>query len=202
MEFDITEKYQSAKEAYQAEQYDNAVQKFSALVFYLLLNDVDGINIDDCMESAIESYRKMGNHAVVNKIHEKFKNNLIDQYFHVIRHYLDHRIEKDDEKIQEEITREIPLDVPETKYFLFEEGVVSQDQKKIGPYDTSVATAQGPREEMEDTYLMDEIELLINGTYQLQLFGVFDGHGGSQCAEYVRDNLSEVIRQEIQKLES
>jgi protein phosphatase 1G len=48
---------------------------------------------------------------------------------------------------------------------------------------------QGWRKTMEDSHIA--IPNLINGN---SLFGVFDGHGGSEVAQYVRDNLPNIIK--------
>lgn len=49
---------------------------------------------------------------------------------------------------------------------------------------------QGWRSGMEDTHICQPVE--IPGGYG-QLFGVFDGHGGKEVAEYVRDNFRKVF---------
>lgn len=43
---------------------------------------------------------------------------------------------------------------------------------------------QGWRSGMEDTHICQSVE--IEGSYG-QLFGVFDGHGGKEVAEYAKD---------------
>ena len=44
---------------------------------------------------------------------------------------------------------------------------------------------QGWRSGMEDTHICQSVD--IKDSYG-QLFGVFDGHGGKEVAEYARDN--------------
>jgi len=48
---------------------------------------------------------------------------------------------------------------------------------------------QGWRKTMEDAHIA--IGNIMNGT---SLFGVLDGHGGSEVAQYVRDNLPDIIK--------
>lgn len=49
---------------------------------------------------------------------------------------------------------------------------------------------QGYRTTMEDTYLAD-VDSLGDDLF---LFSVFDGHGGSEVAKYLRDNFSETLK--------
>ena len=53
---------------------------------------------------------------------------------------------------------------------------------------------QGWRSGMEDTHICQSVE--IEGSYGM-LFGVFDGHGGKEVAEYVKENFKkEFIKNE------
>ncbi len=61
---------------------------------------------------------------------------------------------------------------------------------KIGKYDVGLCHAQGRREEMEDEHLAKAFTLVIQGKrYPIQLFGIFDGHGGRTAARFIRDHL-------------
>ena len=44
---------------------------------------------------------------------------------------------------------------------------------------------QGWRSGMEDTHISQSVDIDVEGSYGT-LFGVFDGHGGKEVAEYVR----------------
>ena len=70
-----------------------------------------------------------------------------------------------------------------------------------------VRSIQGRRKTMEDTYLceldipcprnQEDIELKINHDYipKAHIFGVFDGHGGIEIAQYVKDNFVKFLLQ-------
>ena len=45
---------------------------------------------------------------------------------------------------------------------------------------------QGWRKRMEDSHISD---LSVGPSSKLHTFGVFDGHGGIDCADFLRDNL-------------
>ena len=70
-----------------------------------------------------------------------------------------------------------------------------------------VRSIQGRRKTMEDTYLceldipcpknQEDIELKINSNYipKAHIFGVFDGHGGIEIAQYVKENFVKFLLQ-------
>ena len=61
---------------------------------------------------------------------------------------------------------------------------------------------QGYRRTMEDEHVM---ELYLNTTglnkQPCKFFGVFDGHGGTQCSIYIKDNIVEVLTEELNKID-
>lgn len=59
----------------------------------------------------------------------------------------------------------------------------------------------GRRNEMEDAHLAVAFDLHIQGHhYPVQLFGVFDGHGGSAFSHYIKDHLQAKLSTKIQGL--
>jgi protein phosphatase 1L len=67
-------------------------------------------------------------------------------------------------------------------------------EERIGNYPVGISHFQGERQAMEDEHLTAHFNLTIAGNvYPLSLFGIFDGHGGTKAAEYVRDHLQEVL---------
>lgn len=84
----------------------------------------------------------------------------------------------------------------------------NKDGKKfIGHNDVlkyGVRSIQGRRKKMEDTYLcqldiecprnLDDIDVNLNDEpIKAHIFGVFDGHGGIEIAQYVKDNFVNVL---------
>ena len=61
---------------------------------------------------------------------------------------------------------------------------------------------QGYRRTMEDEHVM---ELCLNttglGGQSCKFFGVFDGHGGTQCSIYIKDNIVDVLTAELDKID-
>lgn len=63
-----------------------------------------------------------------------------------------------------------------------------------------VASMQGRRGAMEDTHIATEFSIDIRGVEQkVKLFGVFDGHGTSECSEYIRDNIQKKLQENLEK---
>jgi len=185
-------------EAFESGRYHEATEAFSMIAFFLLVTSEAVDSPDDAMTMTIESYKKIDKESIVDQILEENAGDLPEQYFEVVRHYLDYWKETEEREVQEKMHRKLPLGVPEEREYPFEEGKVTSDHKIIPPYEVFVVSAQGPRDEMEDTHLMTEVDMNIQGDHKLQLFGVFDGHGGAKCALYVQRYLPEIIQLELQ----
>ncbi|MBS0604648.1 MAG: protein serine/threonine phosphatase 2C family protein [Verrucomicrobia bacterium] len=70
----------------------------------------------------------------------------------------------------------------------------------VGGYRVGISHAQGRRPSMEDEHLAISFNLTIAGrSYPIQLFGIFDGHGGRAAAQYVRDNLRAKLELSLQE---
>jgi serine/threonine protein phosphatase PrpC len=64
------------------------------------------------------------------------------------------------------------------------------DTERVSGHEVGVCHCIGRRPTMEDAHLATSFSLNIRGkTYPVQLFGIFDGHGGSRAAEFVRTHL-------------
>jgi len=67
---------------------------------------------------------------------------------------------------------------------------------KLGDCDVGICHFIGGRKTMEDEHLAALFDLKIGDkTYPVQLFGIFDGHGGSGAARYVKEHLAEKLNQ-------
>ncbi|MBS0653864.1 MAG: protein serine/threonine phosphatase 2C family protein [Verrucomicrobia bacterium] len=64
----------------------------------------------------------------------------------------------------------------------------------------NVACAQGRKNTMEDRFLASPLHFQANGkTYSADLFGVFDGHGGSETVEFVIGNLANILQKQLER---
>lgn len=67
-------------------------------------------------------------------------------------------------------------------------------KEKVGKYEVGVCHCIGRRPTMEDEHLSTSFNLNIKGkAHPVQLFGVFDGHGGRQAAAFVKKNLEQEL---------
>lgn len=63
-------------------------------------------------------------------------------------------------------------------------------QKLVGPWQTGISSTQGKRPTMEDTDIAEADFVMIGGNkIDFQLFGVFDGHGGSAVSRAVKHQI-------------
>jgi len=61
-----------------------------------------------------------------------------------------------------------------------------------------VATMKGDRETMEDRHIMRIVPLKVNGVLQQIAFcGVFDGHGGEACSEFLEANVEQLLKEDL-----
>jgi serine/threonine protein phosphatase PrpC len=107
----------------------------------------------------------------------------------------EHRIRMGTNDVQARLKRELHhaqnqmINEPD-KPFVYQEAPAhfapSIHEETVGNYQVGICHYQGRRLTMEDEHLA--VHFNINGN-PISLFGVFDGHGGSVAAQYVRDNL-------------
>lgn len=71
-------------------------------------------------------------------------------------------------------------------------------EERVGNMQVGVAHEQGRRPTMEDEHLAVSFDVMIgNRRYPIQLFGIFDGHGGSMASRFVRDNLQRKLQEAL-----
>lgn len=71
-------------------------------------------------------------------------------------------------------------------------------EEKVGGHQVGISHAQGRRLSMEDEHLAVSFDLTIGRrSYPIQLFGIFDGHGGRGVASYVKDHLQRHIEEAL-----
>jgi protein phosphatase 1L len=67
-------------------------------------------------------------------------------------------------------------------------------EERVGNLAVGVCHAQGRRGSMEDEHLAVETRVCIGGRdYPIELFGIFDGHGGPEASRFIRDHLQEEL---------
>lgn len=197
------QRYQEALEAFESKEFAKALESFSRLIFDMIIDkDEEEISPIDAMQMVIKAFTQLDKEGVMNQILENEKDNIPEQYFRVIRHYFDNKPATSEEKISQELNREIPINESETREFVFEIGDTTTEYQQVGPYQLAIATAQGPRDEMEDSYLTCEHKVNLSGKHTLYVFAVFDGHAGRGCVEFVEQQLANLLQQEIERMDS
>lgn len=67
-------------------------------------------------------------------------------------------------------------------------------------FSVAVCSAIGPRPTLEDEHIATSFRVEIGQTsYPVQLFGVFDGHGGTAAARYVKEHIQEKLTATLQE---
>ena len=70
--------------------------------------------------------------------------------------------------------------------------------EKVAGYEVGVCHFIGRRPTMEDEHLATSFDLHVGGkVYPVQLFGIFDGHGGHEASLYVRENLKRELHETL-----
>jgi serine/threonine protein phosphatase PrpC len=201
MRAEYHQKYQTAVEQFNNTQYSAVLDTIIDMMLQFSAGE-DPL-ILDTFKLAIAAYKKI-DPLKAEQILKENENNLFEQYFAVVREYQNHKEEADEKRIQDEIYRFIPLDVSEIRDASSEESSLEAKHLQVRGYETFIVAAQGPRESMEDTYTIEEIELRPQGVNMPQtnpLFAIMDGHGGEGCTKYVQQNLGQFLKEEIQKAE-
>jgi serine/threonine protein phosphatase PrpC len=197
------EKYHTAVECFNRNNYAEALDIVINTMLQLSSQYSDDAPLLNAVKLAIAAYKKI-DPLKAEKILIENENDLSQQYFAIVREYQNHKEETDEKRIQEEIHRFIPLDVSEMRDVSSEESPLEAKLLQIGGYETFIVAAQGPRETMEDVYIVEEIEMLLPEQTTPQknpLFALMDGHGGEGCAKIVQQNLVPLLKDEFQKIE-
>ncbi|HEY4832778.1 MAG TPA: PP2C family protein-serine/threonine phosphatase [Waddliaceae bacterium] len=204
MNANFHEKCQTAVQYFNSNNYPAVLDTIIDMILqFSNHNDEDALLLD-AIKLAIAAYKKI-DPLKAEQILKANENNLFEQYFAVVREYQNHKEETDEKRVQDEIYRFIPLDVSEIRDVSSEESPLEAKQLQIGGYEISIVAAQGPREAMEDTYITEEITLLLPGQVAPQIspvFAIMDGHGGEGCANYVQKNLTQTLKDEMQKVDN
>lgn len=74
-----------------------------------------------------------------------------------------------------------------------EEKFIDEHQRNAFTY--CVGLMQGYRMSMEDAFSVS-----VGNGEQVSVFGVFDGHGGRGCAEYISEHMTKFVYEELEKL--
>lgn len=63
-----------------------------------------------------------------------------------------------------------------------------------------IAHLQGIRPTMEDAHLVTMLTITVNGIFHaIPLYGIFDGHGGADCANFLANNLGPYLSSHLQQ---
>jgi len=71
---------------------------------------------------------------------------------------------------------------------------------RVGDHSVGICSAKGHRPTLEDTHLATSFSLnLESTTYPVELFGIFDGHGGPEASSYMKENLQRELNETLIK---
>ena len=76
-----------------------------------------------------------------------------------------------------------------------------EKSKTVGGFEVGVAECKGARDSMEDAHIATELTFKIGKQeFKASLFGVFDGHGGSECSAYIAKKIAGKLTARLQKI--
>lgn len=115
------------------------------------------------------------------------------------------RLTKTDASIHQALEKQMRLNAAQmarepVKAFRYCEAPASWSahEETIGSLQVGVAHNIGRRPTMEDEHIAVSFDITIQGKiFPVQLFGIFDGHGGPKAARYVRDNLKQKLQEAL-----
>jgi serine/threonine protein phosphatase PrpC len=82
--------------------------------------------------------------------------------------------------------------------YLIAPGSWDAHEEVVGGLNIGFSHVQGKRPTMEDEHLAVSFNLKVAGRdYPVQLFGIFDGHGGPLAAQFVRDHLKKKLQETL-----
>lgn len=73
------------------------------------------------------------------------------------------------------------------------------EQEQVGGLDVGICHFIGRRLEMEDEHIAEEFHVMIGGRiYSGKLFGIFDGHGGTEAASFLKNRLKAKLQEKLE----
>lgn len=94
--------------------------------------------------------------------------------------------------------KENEVDNPKFSYKACKDSKFHGESHLVGKYSVGVCHAQGRRPTMEDAHLATSFNLVIKDkSYPIELFGVFDGHGGDKAALFVSKHLEKELQKAL-----
>ncbi len=109
----------------------------------------------------------------------------------------EHRIRLGEPLIQSKLEKELRcaqnqmLQERDGEDFQYQVGNLGHvEAEKVGSHHVGICHFIGRRPEMEDEHLAARFDLKINQkVYPVELFGIFDGHGGNEAAKFLKERL-------------
>ena len=174
-----------------------ALELYIKAVFSQLYHTSEAKNPKWAMEQAINCYLK-----ITPSFQIDYTQDLIQQYYSVVRHWYDNKLDDNLSQIKLEINRTIPFEAADDAREELSTGKTSSFSHSLGPFEIGIACGQGIRDEMEDAHLVESFLIENIATHIFHLFCVFDGHGGKTCAQYIAREMPVVLKNELSTLSS
>ncbi|GEM_PF-2052450 len=196
MEFDPEIEQNKADRLLLNNECDQAMELYTKAAFSLIYQSDQNTCIKSAMEKAISCYQRINPEFSTDSTLD-----YIQRYFSVVRHWQDHR-RLSPEQIQKEIHREIPLSTADDSREELPAGAVHSQELQSEYFDAALAYAQGIREEMEDAHAITHFQLEKEIAREIDLYCIFDGHGGKTCAQFSAMELPRALKTEMEKAAS
>lgn len=165
-------------------------------------------------ELAINVLINRWNKHIKNKLDDE--TNLVDSYFNAcsaIAILRDFKLDKDSDKIEKRLshklansTEQINEKCAKNSEESFESFTKYMQKKKKkneqlefeGTFNGVLTSLQGNRKEMEDVSHIDTVKFKIADVeYNFPFFAVYDGHSGSECAEFAKKRIIDILSYEL-----
>jgi serine/threonine protein phosphatase PrpC len=132
-------------------------------------------------------------------IHRRYFKSNIEGRLEKNRQYAE--VQRQSEKSKNFIV-DLRTAIPE--FFFFNNGITKKpliaEEKRVNGKVVGIASCQGKRYKMEDADLAADFFFKVQDqSYPVDVFGIFDGHGGSEVSRFVKNHLIDYLKKALEK---
>jgi serine/threonine protein phosphatase PrpC len=202
--------FELGKEHLQRQDYAKAVNAFAKFVTQCPLRQEFHFRFQEALELTVFSFLN----DPAEKPFSLKTTKLSEQFFKIVRYYRDNRcLSEADYETENYSTKLRTLPTLTKERLIYADlNYLSPTFKldsetlcaKTPPYPCAVLSKQGDRESNEDRYLIGRFQIKQNDRTPVRayIWGVFDGHNGFACAEFLKLNMINTLELEFNAKES